>query len=116
MPFKHAKSIRYTAALLTAAALLVLTAPAAFALDCSGAASSGRLDMSTWENVLRSLYLFAGACFFTAVIAALKTGKPGGIKSAFAVLLAVTFGLIYNSVQANTIALSAATAFTASGI
>ena len=34
-----------------------------------------------------------------------------GVAKLFAVLLAVTFGLIYNSVQANTIALSAATAF-----
>ena len=34
-----------------------------------------------------------------------------GIAKLFAVLLSVTFGLIYNSVQANTIALSASTAF-----
>lgn len=34
-----------------------------------------------------------------------------GVAKLFAVLLAVTFGLIYNSVQANTIALSAFTAF-----
>ncbi len=34
-----------------------------------------------------------------------------GVAKLFAVLLAVTFGLIYNSVQANTIALSASTAF-----
>ena len=63
--------------------------PVAFALDCSGAPSSGRLDMSTWENVLASLYLFAGLGFFTAVITALKTGKFGGIKGAFGVLLAL---------------------------
>ena len=34
-----------------------------------------------------------------------------GIAKLFAVLLSVTFGLIYNSVQANTIALSASTAW-----
>ncbi|MBQ6066067.1 MAG: right-handed parallel beta-helix repeat-containing protein [Clostridia bacterium] len=78
---------RRLAALSAAAVLLVLSAPVAYALDCSGKPSS--MDMSTWENVLRALYLFAGAGFFTAVVAALKTGKLGGIKNAFAVLLAL---------------------------
>ena len=69
------------------AALLPANAPAALALDCSGAPSA--MDMSTWENVLRALAFFAGAGFFTAVFKAFRTGRPGGIKTAFAVLLAL---------------------------
>ena len=83
------KQVVRNLAVVTAAFALLSCLPAAFALDCSGADGAGRLDMSVWENVLRSLVLFAGAGFFPMVFAAVKTGKVSGIRGAFGVLMAL---------------------------
>lgn len=69
--------------------LMAAVAPAALALDCSGSAAAGSMDMSTWQNVMKSLALFLGGGLAATVFAAVGHMNPGGVRSAFSALLAL---------------------------
>ena len=70
----------------------VFAAPAAFA--ASAETSARQMDMTSWPNVLTAFAVFLGGGFAAALVAALRSGRPGGLKSAFALFSALLFAAV----------------------